>query len=473
MLMSLKLYNTLTRTKEEFQPIHPGKVGIYTCGPTVYDYAHIGNLRTYLFADILRRTFEYLGYDVKQVMNITDVGHLSGDNLGDADTGEDRMEVGARREGKSAWDIASFYTDAFFHDATRLNMCRPHLTPKATDHIADQIELVKRLEEKGYSYRTSDGIYFDTSRFSGYGKLSGQRLQDRRAGARVEVRSGKRHPADFALWKFSPPGSQRQMEWESPWGVGFPGWHAECSAMSTKYLGQPFDIHTGGVDHIAIHHTNEIAQSEAAFGVKMANWWMHGEFLQVNFGRMGKSVGNFITLENLVAKGYDPLAYRYLCLNAHYRSPLNFTWETLDSAASSLENLRQEIAALKDSPAEGASLPPGLRKRFKDAISDDLNMPQALAVLWEVLRLETLSPSERLSAIPQFDRVLGLKLEEIDPQQYRVALTPEMEGLIQEREAARSRRDWTRADEIRAQLSTMGIIVEDTPEGPVARRARK
>lgn len=467
--MPLRLHNTLTRRKEEFHPIHPGEVGIYTCGPTVYDYAHIGNMRTYIFADILRRSLEYLGYRVRHVMNITDVGHLTGDNLGDADLGEDRMELSARREGRSAWDIAEFFAQAFWRDCARLNLLQPHLTPKATDHIPEQIDLIHRLEEKGFTYRAGDGIYFDTSKYPEYGNLSGQRPDERRAGARVAVRSEKRNPADFALWKFSPPEGKRQMEWESPWGVGFPGWHAECSAMSTKYLGQPFDIHTGGVDHIPIHHTNEIAQNESAYGKKMANFWMHGEFLQVNFGRMGKSVGNFVTLQDMVDKGHDPLAYRCFCLGAHYRSPLNFTWEALDGAQSALENLRHEVAALKGNEMGGDALRGEFRDRFVDAVEDDLNMPQAMAVLWEVVRLDGASPSERLGEILDFDRVLGLRLEAVEPD--RLALTPEIESLVNEREGARKKRDWARADEIRRELVERGIWVEDTPQGPVVGRA--
>jgi len=449
---------------------------MYVCGPTVYDYAHIGNLRTYIFADLLRRTLEYTGFQVKHVMNITDVGHLTGDNLGDADLGEDRMELGARREGRTAWEIAEFFTEAFWRDCAHLNIKRPHIVPKASEHIKEQIELVRRLEEKGFTYLTSDGVYFDTSKFPEYGKLSGQKVEERKAGARIAVRSEKRNPADFALWKFSPMGMKRQMEWESPWGIGFPGWHAECSAMSTKYLGQPFDIHTGGVDHIGIHHTNEIAQSEAAYEKKMANFWMHGEFLQVNFGRMGKSEGNFIILEDLMKRGYDPLAYRYFCLGAHYRSPLNFTWEALDGAQSALENLCEEVRKLKvvEEKKGREELPAkDYRAKFIEAIEDDLNMPQALAVLWELLKSSSPDQEGILALVLDFDRVLGLGLEAVEWEREEILLTKEVKAIIQEREQARQRKDWTAADELRKQLLDLGVMIEDTTEGPKVRRVKR
>ncbi|HWR92673.1 MAG TPA: cysteine--tRNA ligase, partial [Desulfobacterales bacterium] len=321
--MRLHLYNTLTRQKEEFTPIRPGEVGLYTCGPTVYNFAHIGNLRTYLFEDVLKRVLIFNGYAVRHVMNITDVGHLTGDR----DMGEDKMESGSRREGKTAWDIAEFYTQAFKQDIAQLNILEPTLWCKATDSIPEQIGLVRILEDKGFTYRTSDGIYFDTARFPGYARLSSQNLEALQEGARVEKNPEKRSATDFALWKFSPPGSRRQMEWESPWGIGFPGWHIECSAMSMKYLGDQLDIHCGGIDHIDIHHTNEIAQSEAATGRKFFNFWMHGAFLNIQGGKkMAKSEENFLTLENaLNRRGIPPLAYRFAAFLTHYRKPMEYS----------------------------------------------------------------------------------------------------------------------------------------------------
>ena len=409
---------------------------------------------------------EYKGYQVKHVMNITDVGHLTGDNLGDADLGEDRMEKSAKLQGKSAWDLASLYTEAFFKDSERLNILRPHVVCRATDHIADQIALVQKLEERGFTYRASDGIYFDTSRFSEYGVLAGQAREEKRAGARVEVNPDKRHPADFALWRFSPmKGAQRrQMEWESPWGTGFPGWHIECSAMSTKYLGQPFDIHCGGVDHIAIHHTNEIAQSEAAEGRKMTNFWLHGEFMAVGGRRMGKSEGNAYRVDDVIAKNFDPLAFRYLCLNTHYRTKLNFTWEAMEAAQTALDRLREHIRSYKDAGMEGkaGAVPSERREAFLDAINDDLNAPAALGVVWELIRSEG-SPEDKLATLEDFDRVLGLKLAEIEAKP--IEIPREVQQLIVQRELLRVQRAWKQADEIREAVQQMGYEIEDTAKG--------
>ena len=329
--MTLALYNTLTRRKEDFVPIRPGEVGLYTCGPTVYNYAHIGNLRTYLFEDVLKRVLAYNGYRVRHVMNITDVGHLTGDR----DMGEDKMEKGAQREGKTAWDIAAFYTRAFQEDIRRLNIQEPSVWCKATDTIPEQIALIRTLEEKGYTYTTGDGVYFDTSKVPDYAKLSNQNLDALQEGARVEKNAAKRNATDFALWKLSPPGSRRQMEWDSPWGVGFPGWHIECSAMSMMYLGDQLDIHCGGADHVDIHHTNEIAQSEAATGRKFFNVWMHGAFLNIQGGKkMAKSEENFLTLENaLVKRGIPPLAYRFASFLSHYRKPMEYSEESIQARA--------------------------------------------------------------------------------------------------------------------------------------------
>jgi cysteinyl-tRNA synthetase len=468
-MATLKLYNTLGRRKEELKPLRDNEVGLYTCGPTVYDYAHIGNLRTYIFEDILRRVLEYNNYKVKHVMNITDVGHLTGDNLGDADIGEDRMEISAQRTGKSAWDLAKLYTEAFFRDTERLNILRPHVICKATDHIPEQIALIRKLEEKGYTYKTSDGIYFDVSKFPTYGELVGQSLKEKKAGARVEVNPEKRNPADFALWKFSPKGAKRrQMEWESPWGIGFPGWHIECSAMSTKYLGQPFDIHCGGVDHIYTHHPNEIAQSEAAEGVKMANFWLHGEFMTVEGRRMGKSEGNAYLLEELIERGFKPLAFRYLCLNTHYRIQLNFTWQALEGAQTALERLREHVRNARANggePAQGKVLPEA-RERFLVALNDDLNLPQALGTVWDFVRSQR-NPSDKLATLLDLDRVLGLRLSEVR-REAELEISPEVQELLAQREAARTARNFKEADALRMKIAELGYEVLDTPQGPKA-----
>ncbi len=472
-IIVLKLYNTLSRQKEVFQSIQPLQVGLYCCGPTVYDFAHIGNLRTYIFEDLLRRVLEYHNYRVRHVMNITDVGHLTGDNIGDADLGEDRMEQSARLQGKSAWELAEFYTQAFFKDSERLNILRPHVVCRATDHIPEQIALIQKLEQKGFTYRTSDGLYFDTSKFSEYGKLGGQSREERLAGARVEVNPEKRHPADFALWRFSPMdgAKRRQMEWDSPWGVGFPGWHIECSAMSTKYLGQPFDIHCGGVDHIAIHHTNEIAQSEAAEDKKMANFWLHGEFMTVDGRRMGKSEGNAYLIDDLISRGFDPLSFRYLCLNTHYRVKLNFTWEALEAAQNALERLREHVRSYKEAGAkpEDGKVLLDVREAFLNAINDDLNAPAALGVVWELVRSEK-SSQDKLATLKDFDRVLGLKLAEVEPEE--VEVPSEVQKLLAQREVLRTQRAWREADKIRDELKRLGYEIEDTPQGPKVKRRR-
>lgn len=351
--MVIKLYNTLSRKKEAFESLKDNEVGLYTCGPTVYWFAHIGNLRTYIFEDILKRVLEYNGHNVTHVMNITDVGHLTSDS----DTGEDKMEIGAKRERKTVWEIADFYTRAFKKDLKSLNIKPPSIWAKATSNINEQIKFIQTLEKKGFTYKIADGVYFDTSKIKDYGKLCGSKKRELKAGSRVEVAAGKKNPADFALWKFSPPGIKRQMEWDSPWGLGFPGWHTECVVMAVKYLGAPFDIHCGGIDHIPIHHTNEIAQTEAVFGKNLANFWLHGEFLVLKEGRMGKSERNIITLSNLSEKGFYPLSYRYLCLTTHYRSKLTFSWKSLQSSQQALNNLYQKIREIKIEARPLSSLP--------------------------------------------------------------------------------------------------------------------
>jgi len=455
----LYLYNTLSRQKEIFNPIKERKVGLYTCGPTVYNYVHIGNLRTYIFEDLLKRVLKYSGYRVKHVMNITDVGHLTSD----ADTGEDKMEIGATREGKSAWEIAEFYTEAFKQNLKELNIIEPNIWCKATDHIKEQIRLIRKLEKRGFTYRTNDGIYFDTSKLSDYGKLAKLDLKNLQAGIRVEMVPGKRNPTDFALWKFSPKNKKRQMEWQSPWGMGFPGWHIECAAMAMKYLGKTFDIHCGGTDHIPVHHTNEIAEAEAATGRKFVNYWIHGAFLLIDQSRMGKSEGNFITLQALIDKGFNPIAYRYLCLTAHYRSLLNFSWESLEFAQNTLNKLYQITAAYKKGRV-GCS---ETEKKFLQAINDDLDTPKAIAIVWELIKSNL--PSEvKMASLLKFDQVLGLKLKEA--RQTLLKIPTKIKHLVQIREKMRQEKKWSEADQIRKQMQQLGYGLEDTPEGPAVKR---
>lgn len=456
--MTLQLFDTWTRSLRNFVPLHPSEVGLYTCGPTVYDYAHIGNLRTYIFEDILRHALEWNGYSVKHVMNITDVGHLTSD----ADTGEDKMEQGSRRTGQSAWDLAALYTQAFKDDLARLNIREPTIWCRATEHIPEQIACIQRIEAQGYTYRTSDGIYFDTSKLPSYGALA--RLDRQGAPARSRVATADKHQeADFALWKFSPSDPQRQMEWDSPWGVGFPGWHIECSAMAAKYLGPFFDIHCGGEDHIKGHHSNEMAQTEASYGTRLANFWIHGYFLKTGDAKMAKSAGDFLSLSTLIEQGYDPLAYRLFCLSAHYRTPLNFTWESLDGAATALQRLR--MAAYAWGPA--GVIDGGYLERFTEQINDDLNMPRAVAVTWEVVSSD-LPAATKKATLLQFDQVLGLRLHEWQPAEE--ILPPEITALVQERQQARAEKRWQDADVLREQLSSAGYEIEDTAQGPQVQR---
>jgi cysteinyl-tRNA synthetase len=452
----LHLYDNFTRTLRPFAPLQPGgEVGLYTCGPTVYDYQHIGNFRTFLFEDLLKRVLEWNGYRVRHVMNITDVGHLTSD----ADTGEDKMEKGARRTGKTAWEIAALYTEAFIADMKRLNIEDPTVLCRATDHIAEQIEFVADIEKKGFTYRTSDGIYFDTARQPDYGHLARLDVKGQEAGKRVDI-GEKKSPTDFALWKFSAPGEKRQMEWDSPWGKGFPGWHIECSAMAQKYLGDYFDIHCGGEDHIPVHHTNEIAQTQARVGTRLANFWLHGYFLLSNDAKMAKSAGEFLRLQSLVDRGYDPLAFRYLCLTAHYRGQLNFTWDALDSAAIALDRMRNGVYALREAGA--ASPDPALIERFTAEINDDLNVPRGLAVAWEALR-GALPPAARRATLLEFDRVFGLGLAAWVPK--REAVPDAVKALAEARLAARRAKDWPEADRLRGELHAAGWEMEDRADG--------
>jgi len=452
----LHLYDNYERRLRAFAPLHPGgDVGLYTCGPTVYDYQHIGNFRTFLFEDVLRRVLEWNGYRVRHVMNITDVGHLTSD----ADEGEDKMEKGARRTGKSAWEIARIYTDDFLADLKRLNIESPTVLCRATDHIQEQIDFIVDIERNGYAYRTPDGIYFDTAKQPDYGHLARLDVKGLEAGKRVEL-GAKRHITDFALWKLSPEGGQRQMEWDSPWGKGFPGWHIECSAMAQKYLGDFFDIHCGGEDHISVHHTNEIAQTEARVGTRLANFWMHGYFLLLNDAKMAKSAGEFLRVQSLVERGYDPLAYRYLCLTGHYRGQLNFTWDALDAAATALDRLRHGAYALRDAPAGATDAT--LVERFGNQINDDLNLPRALAVAWETLRGELPAGVKRTTLL-HFDAVLGLGLAAWVP---RVESAPaDVQALADARVLARKAKNWAEADRLRGLLNAAGWEMEDRADG--------
>ncbi|MBQ2713253.1 MAG: cysteine--tRNA ligase [Clostridia bacterium] len=455
----MKLYNTLSRTKEDFVPIKANKVGMYSCGPTVYNYAHIGNLRTYIFMDLIRRAFEYEGYKVKSVMNITDVGHL----LSDADDGEDKMAKASREQKKTPYEIAAYYTEVFFRDLEKLNIARPNLTPKATEHIPEMIAFVEGLLEKGYAYEIEDGIYFDIAKFPEYGKLSRADVEEQIAGARVEVNTGKRHPADFAVWKHAP--KEHIMQWQSPWGMGYPGWHIECSAMSKKYLGETFDIHSGGVDHIPIHHENEIAQSQALTGKIPANYWMHGEFMLVNGGKMSKKLGNTYTVAQLEEMGYSPMVFRYFCLNAHYRKKLNFTFEGLDGAKVSYERL---LAAVYQHKVGAAQADEGrlaeFKAQFAAAIDDDLNLPLALGILWTLVK----EPKSKAvySLIMEMDSVFGLSLDKAEAPEAEAEEYPEeVKALAEERYQARKAKNFALADELRGKIAALGYEVKDTAAG--------
>jgi cysteinyl-tRNA synthetase len=470
----LRLFNTLTRALEDFRPLQPGKAGVYACGPTVYNFAHIGNLRTYVSEDLLVRTLRELGFQVRHVMNVTDVGHLTSD----ADQGEDKMLKSAREQGRSVWQVAEFYTRAFFEDCAALNVLAPTVVCKATEHIQDMIGLIQRLEGRGFTYRAGGNVYFDIARFADYGRLSGQNLEDLKAGARVEVDEGKRHPLDFVLWFTRSKFEHQAMLWDSPWGRGYPGWHIECSAMSMKYLGEQFDIHCGGVDHVPVHHTNEIAQSEAATGRKWVNYWLHAEFLVLAREKMAKSAGSFLTLAGLREKGFDPLDFRYLCLGAHYRSQLQFGWEALEAAASGRRGLVERLARLREevpngtaANAAGGTQPgaePGAERDHAQAflaeMADDLSSPRGLAVLWELLRDAGLPPAAKLRGALAMDRILGLGLEAAGAQGAGT-LGSEEQALLEERARARQARDWARADSLRRELAVRGIQVEDTPGG--------
>lgn len=464
--MSVKLYNTMGRKLEDFKPLKEGKVGLYSCGPTVYNYAHIGNLRTFIFEDVLKRMLVHFGYKVKHVMNITDVGHLTGDG----DDGEDKLAKMAKEQKKSSWDIAKFYTDAFFKDYDSLNIIRPQVVCKATEHIQNMIELIKRLEENGHTYIAGGNVYFSIDTFPEYGKLAGLNLDQLQSGARIEIDSLKKNPKDFVLWFTNSKFGQQEMMWDSPWGRGYPGWHIECSAMSMKYLGEQFDIHCGGIDAINVHHTNEIAQSEAATGKTWVNYWLHGEFLLSEKGKMSKSSGEFLTIPLINSKGYDSLDYRFFCLGAHYRSQLQFSYEALDSAKAARKTLMNKVAQLK--AKNGSAKLPKVNLSIKaiedfDAdISNDMNMPKALADLWALLKDESVSIADKLSGLYYMDEVLGLNLSSATLEEEQIEITPQLQDLLDQRAQAKANKDWTKADEVRSSIEALGYLVKDTPNGP-------
>ena len=474
-LSKLTLFNTLGRKLETFKPLVPGKVGFYGCGPTVYNYAHIGNLRAYFTHDILVRTLRHLGYDVTYIMNITDVGHLSSD----ADEGDDKMVKSAAERGKSVLEIAEFYTQAFFNDTERLNITKPAVACKATDHIPEMIELIKRIEANGFTYFTGGNLYFDISKFPHYGELALLRMDDLKAGARIEVDENKRNPGDFVLWFTKSKFENQSLVWDSPWGRGYPGWHIECSAMSMKYLGESFDIHAGGIDHIPVHHTNEIAQSEAATGKHpWVPFWLHNEFIVMDKGKMSKSSGGFTTLQTLIDAGYSALDYRYFLLGGQYRSQLQFSYVALDGARNARRSLGERLRALASQagtiPAEPAGdfAPMGKAgqylSNFNRAMEDDLSTPRALAELWGLLKDPDVSPTTALATAFEMDGILGLKLkDEVLSKSEDPALIAEIERLIEDRKAAKAAKDYKKADEIRQMLKDRGIILEDSASGTV------
>jgi cysteinyl-tRNA synthetase len=465
----LVLYNTRTRRKERFEPLVPGEARVYTCGPTVYSPQHIGNLRPVLFADLLKRALLAEGLAVRHVTNVTDVGHLTDDAH---DAGDDKMELAARRTGRRAEEIAAEYTDQWLRDRRRLNCLEPDVLCKATDHIPEQIAMIRLLEEKGVTYRIADGVYFDTAKFPRYAEFARLDREELRAGERIGEVEGKRQPADFALWKLAQPGVRRQQEWDSPWGRGFPGWHIECSAMAHRYLGSPFDIHTGGVEHVKVHHTNEIAQSETALGVHpWVRYWLHEDWIVFQGEKISKSKGHTLVLQDLVDRGWLPLSFRYFFLQAHYRKQQNYHDEAMEAADRGYRRLVQQALAVREArgEAEAGALAPW-RKRFWEAVRDDLNAPRALAVAGEAAREESLAPAERRALLEEFDRWLGLDLLTAEVSREAQESDPRIDALVAERQAARGRRDFAEADRLRDALAAEGIVVDDTPEGPKWRR---
>ncbi|MFH1425500.1 MAG: cysteine--tRNA ligase [archaeon] len=461
--MKLQLYNTLSRKKESFKPIHRREVGVYTCGPTVYWFAHVGNMRAYLFADVLRRVLEHNGFKVKHVMNVTDVGHLTSDG----DVGEDKMEKAAVKEGKTAREIAKFYFDAFVGDFKKLNILSPWKWVWASEHIKEQIALVKKLEKKGYTYETNDGIYFDSSKFKNYAKLGKLNIVGLQSGKRVG-KGEKKHSSDFALWKFSLEDGKRQQEWESPWGLGFPGWHLECSAMSIKYLGEHFDIHTGGEDHVPIHHTNEIAQSESATGKKFVNYWLHNAFLKFGGKKVSKSKGGLYSVSELENLGYSALDFRYLSLMTHYRKPLNFSLDNLEASKNALDRMKRKVVETRKQKYKGDDFTKEYGLQFLKAVNDDLNMPQALQVVWKMLDDFDFEPKKKIVLLEKFDDVLGLGVGSM--REEKVEVPVEIREMVDEREKLRKEKKFVEADIVRNKLKEGGWVLEDGGKGVEVRR---
>ena len=452
----LKFFNRLSKQVEEFQPNHPEMVTMYSCGPTVYSYQHIGNMRAYIFMDTIRRVLQYNGFQVNGAMNITDVGHLTSDE----DEGEDKMLLASAKEHKTPWEIAKFYSDLFFEDLKKLNIQIPEHICKATDHVTNMVDYVVELVKSGYAYETSKGIYFDVQKFPDYGKLSGIKIEDRLAGARIEVDEEKKHPADFALWIKAP--KQHIMQWQSPWGMGYPGWHIECSVMGQKYLGKHIDIHTGGIDHVTVHHENEIAQNDCLAGHEVVSFWMELEFLQIDGGKMSKSLGNIYTISDLEQKGYSALDYRYFLLTAHYLKMQNFTFEALSGAKSALNNLIK--AAKKHRASEFSNIDLSeYKQRFLNAINDDLNMPLALGVVWDMIKE---NPSREIyETLLEFDKVLGLSIEDQATKEEKMELPEEIKELAQQRWQAKSNKNFALSDELRGQLLEKGYKILDEKDG--------
>jgi cysteinyl-tRNA synthetase len=457
-MADIYFYNSLTRKKEKFKPINPPNVGIYSCGPTVYWNQHIGHMYAYTQWDILVRFLKHQNYQVKWVMNITDVGHMTSDE----DTGEDKMEKGAKREGLTVWQIADKYIEQFLDSMEKLNIQKPDVLCRATEHIQEQIDLIKKIEANGFTYKTRTGLVFDTSKFERYSDFARLNLKEQQAGSRVEVDPEKKKPWDFLLWVTNQP--NHIMQWDSPWGKGFPGWHIECTAMSVKYLGESFDIHTGGKEHIPVHHTNEVAQAFGAFGKITAKYWLHNDWLTLEGKKISKSLGNTILVTDIIKKGYDPLALRYLFLTSQYRSGLNFTWNALEGAAKSINNLREQIPNLKANSRsmlseEKQEKIDGFRNKFISALSDDLNAPQALAVIWEVIK-SNIPASDKYDLIVSFDEVLGFNLAKVEKSE--IEIPDDIEKLIEEREVLRRKGEFVKADTIRKEIEDKGFAVEDT-----------
>lgn len=455
----LTLFNTLSRKVEPFKPIIPGQVGLYCCGITAYNFAHIGNLRTYIFEDILRRTLDHMNFKVNHVMNVTDVGHLESD----ADEGDDKMEIASKREKKSPWEIARFYEEAFFKDLEELHIKKPTLVCRATEHIHEMQDFIRALEKKGFTYTVDGNVYFRIANFPRYAEFSRRNLDELMEGVRVEVDMRKENPLDFVLWFSNSKFPNQIMKWDSPWGAGFPGWHIECSAMASKYLGEHFDIHCGGIDHISIHHTNEIAQSEARYGKKWVNVWMHGEFLVLQKEKMSKSKGEVITLATLKDKGYDPLHYRYLCLGAHYRSQLFFSFDALDGARNAFESLKNRVLSYRLNPErpKNEARRNELKQAFFSAMENDLDTPVALSIVWETLKDQSISNTEKLELMRDFDAVLGFDVDSFSAPK----LSDAHMSLVRAREEARRNKDWAKSDAMRDQLLQEGVCIKDTKDG--------